>query len=308
MEKHIPVLLNEILNFADIANGENRIIDCTLGYGGHSEAFLQNEKNQLIGIDRDFDALKFSKERLDFAKNRIYLKNGSYSEMSTFAEEEGWDKVDVILMDLGISSPQIDTPERGFSHRFDGPLDMRMSQLNPMTASRIINHYSVDQLARIFRDYGDIIQSKKLARAVVEARKEKPFSTTTELRLLCEDVLGVPRKKTLPKATLCFQALRIEVNEELKEVKTGVTAALKLLKPGGKLLVISFHSLEDRIVKDIFRSSATDCLCPPGLPICVCEHRKSIKILTKKPIVANNAECRINKRANCAKLRIAQKL
>ncbi len=306
---HIPVLLEEIIKYAEVETGENKIIDGTIGYGGHSENLLKiNPLNQLLGVDRDVTALNFTKKRLEQFNDRITLRNGSYSNLAKLAKDNNWLDVDLILLDIGISSPQIDNKERGFSHRFEGPLDMRMDSQNPKTASRIVNTYSFEALSKIFRDYGEIIQSKKLADAIINARKEKLLSTTLELKEICEDVLGKPRPGTLPKSTLCFQALRIEVNDELNELKKGINEGLKLLKPGGHFLIITFHSLEDRIVKNMFRTASIDCICPPGLPLCVCKHKKSVKLITKKPVIAGETEIGTNRRAGCAKLRIIKKV
>jgi len=308
-EKHFPVLYNEVIDFSDLKKENMRIIDGTLGYGGHSERFLKlNESCEVLGIDRDIEALAFAKNRLSFAKERFISKQGSFSEMNKIAIRAGWDKVDLVLLDLGISSPQIDNPARGFAHRMNGPLDMRMDQSSEKTASRVLNSASFNELSDMFKKYGEIRSSKKLAAAIIEYREKNMISTTEELKTICEDLFGVARPGKLPTATLCFQALRIEVNDELQEVEKGIKIALDMLKEGGKLIVISFHSLEDRIAKQFFKKEAISCVCPPGMPICICGHKKLLKILTKKPITASKEELKVNRRATCAKMRVVQKL
>ncbi len=306
---HIPVLLEEVVKNADVWDGENKIIDGTIGYGGHSREFLKNnELNKVLGIDRDVTALNFTSQHLLNFKDRLSLVNNSYSNLADSAKENDWNKVDLILLDIGISSPQIDNKERGFSYRFEGPLDMRMDIKNSKTASRIVNTYSFEELSRIFRDYGEIKQSRKLADAIINYRKEKLLTTTIELKEICESVLGKPRRGTLPKSTLCFQALRIEVNEELKELEKGIEEGINLLKKGGRFIIITFHSLEDRIVKNAFRTASMHCVCPPGLPLCICEHKQRVKVITRKPITATEKEIATNRRAACAKLRIIERV
>jgi 16S rRNA (cytosine1402-N4)-methyltransferase len=227
--------------------------------------------------------------------------------MKNLATEAGWVDVDGVLMDLGVSSPQLDNAERGFSLRMDGPLDMRMDKRSPGTASRFINNASREELERVFRDYGEIRANRRLAKAIVERRRNKPFTTTLELAEACEEALGKSVPGRLPTPTLCFQAVRIAVNRELEELEAGLKSALEILKPGGIMTVISFHSLEDRIVKNFFRRGASECVCPPGFPVCVCGKTKELKILTKKPVKATKAEIEKNSRASCAKLRAMEK-
>ncbi len=306
---HIPVLPKAVLEFLNCREGAVRIIDGTLGCGGHSSLILQeNQKAEVLGIDRDGDALIRARETLSFASGRTHLTRGKFGDLAEHAHDIGWDLVDGVLLDLGISSPQIDDADRGFSHRLNGPLDMRMDKRSPNTASRLLNNATEDELAEIFRDYGEIPKSRALARAIVAQRETAPWTETSELAELCEKVLGNPRKRGLPAATLCFQALRIAVNDELGELKKALESAVNILKPGGRLVMISFHSLEDRIVKQFFRDKATDCICPPGCPVCICNHHSEIKILTRKPVVADADELEINRRSASAKLRAAEKL
>ena len=307
--KHIPIMTREILEHLVPQDKECRIIDGTLGYAGHSNMMLRaNERAQLLGIDRDSDALAYAQELLSYAGNRVNLVRGSFSEMKQFAKEINWDSVDAILLDVGISSPQIDDALRGFAHRFDGPLDMRMDKRNPNTASRVLNRYSEEELARIFKEYGEIRSSKKLAAEIVKRRTEKSLTKTSELKQICEELFGKAKPGCLPTATLCFQALRIEVNNELEQLEKALKEGINLLASGGRIGVITFHSLEDRIVKNIFKEFSTDCICPPGLPICVCKHKAQLKVVNKKPFVPHNDEVRFNSRSACAKLRIAEKI
>lgn len=307
--KHLPVLYREVVDFLAAGDKPCRLIDGTLGCGGHSSLILKaNPQAQLLGIDRDGDALERAGEILNFAADRITLKRGNFSELADFASEVEWDSVDAILLDIGISSPQIDDAERGFALRLDGPLDMRMDKRSPLTASRILNNSSETELARIFYEYGEERRSRRLARAIVERREEKPFERTLEFADFCEKVLGKSRPGKLPTPTKCFQALRIAVNDELGELKKALHDAVPLLKSGGRLAVISFHSLEDRIVKEFFREQAASCVCPPGLPVCVCKHKAKVKILTRKPVTAKPDEIEFNRRAASAKLRVVEKL
>ncbi len=267
-----------------------------------------NKEALLLGIDRDNEALAHSEEVLSFAKGRVNLVRGSFSEMADIAKGIGWNSVDAILLDVGISSPQIDDAIRGFAHRFDGPLDMRMDKRSPNTASRILNRYTEEDLARIFREYGEIRSNKKLAAEICKRRTDKVFTKTSELKALCEELFGKARPGQLPTATLCFQALRIEVNEELEQLKKAVVDGIKLLAPGGRFGIITFHSLEDRIVKQAFKEATKDCVCPPGCPICICDHKASVKLVNKKPFTASKDEVDFNSRSACAKLRVAEKL
>ena len=308
--EHIPVLAEKAAELLDIpADVPTRLIDGTVGGGGHSALLLKRfPRLEILGIDRDAAALEAAAEKCAFASGRIALVRGDFARMAEFASGIGWDEVDGILLDIGVSSPQIDTPERGFSWRSEGPLDMRMDDRNPLTAGRLLNQAPEEELARIFRDYGEIAQSRRLARAAVEMRAQRPFGTTADLVRLCDEVLGVARPGKLPHPTLVFQALRIAVNDELGQLDKALGRGCALLKKGGRIAVISFHSLEDRIVKNFFRTESTDCICPPGLPVCRCGHRASLRTVTKKPIVPTDAETAVNRRAACAKLRAAEKI
>ncbi len=305
---HVPVLVEEVADFLLARrSGPFKMIDGTLGLGGHSSLILRrNAAAELLGIDRDEAALRRATEALGFANGRAHLVKGAFSSMTEHASSLGWHLVDAVLLDLGVSSIQIDSPERGFSIRNDGPLDMRMDKKSSKTAARVLNNSTETELARIFR-VGGVRGAGKLARAIVERAREKPWRRTEELVELCERVLG-KGKRSLPPATLCFQALRIFVNDELKELERALPAAVSLLRPGGRLAVISFHSLEDRMVKHFFRREASECLCPPGLPACVCGQKPKLKVLTGKPVTASEKELAENSRSASAKLRVAEKL
>jgi 16S rRNA (cytosine1402-N4)-methyltransferase len=306
--KHLPVLYREVLEYLTF-DGPCRIIDGTIGSGGHSSLILKaNPQAEILGLDRDGDALERAGEKLEFAGGRVRLKRGNFSELAEFAAEIGWNEVDAVLLDVGVSSPQIDDAGRGFSLRLDGPLDMRMDKRSQLTASRLLNRETETELARIFYEYGEERRSRRLAAAIVARRREKAFERTLEFAEFCESVLGKSRPGKLPVPTKCFQALRIAVNDELGELKRALEKAVPLLKKGGRLAAISFHSLEDRIVKEFFREQAASCVCPPELPVCVCKHQAQLKILTRKPLTARADEIKFNRRAASAKLRIAEKL
>jgi 16S rRNA (cytosine1402-N4)-methyltransferase len=307
--EHIPVLRQEVLDLLLVKPGPLKIIDATVGYGGHSSLMLKkNAEAVLLGIDRDSEALASSEKILSFAGARIHLVKDSFSNLGACAAGLGWHSVDALLLDLGVSSPQIDNPKRGFSYRLNGPLDMRMDGQSRETACRILNTFSYDALERIFREYGEIIKSRKLAEEIVVRRAKTPWMYTAELAELCNSIPGVSRRGGPPAPSLCFQALRIEVNKELEELTRALESGVSLLAKGGRIAAISFHSLEDRIVKQYFKKMASSCLCPPGLPICVCGHKASLKLITKKPVSATEDEISLNRRAAPAKLRVAEKL
>ena len=309
---HIPVLAAETVKLltGGRTSGVFHMIDCTLGCGGHSALVLrQNPDAEILALDRDPQAIVRGAAALEFAAERVFLRQTDFAGMKRAAEEIGWKSADAILMDLGVSSPQIDDPKRGFSFRFDGPLDMRMDTGAQLTAARVLNHYPQNELERVFREYGEIREWKQLARAVTEERTVKPFETTAQFAALCDKVLRKGARKGGPPApTLCFQALRIEVNDELGQLKKALEAAVELLVPGGILAVISFHSLEDRIVKHFMAEMSVKCKCPPDFPVCVCGWKPKLAVLTRKPVTASDEELEQNPRAACAKLRAAEKL
>ena len=307
---HLPVLWNEVLEHLTFDPARPaRLIDGTIGGGGHSSKLLERyPKLELLGIDRDDAALHAAGKQLEFAGDRVTLVRGNYSELAAIAVEHGWDYVDGILLDIGVSSPQLDCAERGFSWRKDGPLDMRMDRRNALTAGRWLNHATAAELEHAFRNYGELHQAKKLAAAVIERRESKPFARTGDLVEIADKVLGRSRPGQLPHPTLLFQAVRIAVNDELRQLEVGLSESVKLLTSGGRIAVISFHSLEDRIVKNFFRDESTGCICPPKLPVCCCNHKAILKNITRKALCATEEELKENPRAACAKLRVAEHL
>ncbi|MBR2344939.1 MAG: 16S rRNA (cytosine(1402)-N(4))-methyltransferase RsmH [Lentisphaeria bacterium] len=308
--KHIPVLGREVVDLLTFDSERPvRLVDGTVGGGGHSAMLLERyPKLELLGIDRDAMALDAAKKKLAFAGSRVTLVRGNYAELSALAVEHGWDDVDGILLDIGVSSPQLDIPERGFSWRSDGALDMRMDQRSELTAGRWLNRTSEAEMERVFREYGEINKSRALARKACEMRETAPFARTGDLVKLSDAVLGRSRPGKLPHPTLVFQAVRIAVNDELRQLESGLKTGTRLLASGGKIAVISFHSLEDRIVKNFFRRESTQCVCPPGLPVCCCSHEAVLKVLTRHAVSAEADEVAANSRSACAKLRVAQKL
>ncbi|HWS23772.1 MAG TPA: 16S rRNA (cytosine(1402)-N(4))-methyltransferase RsmH [Anaerolineales bacterium] len=303
-EPHLPVLYQAIITVLD-PSPAGCYIDGTLGAGGHAYGILQasSPTGKLLGLDLDPIAIGIAAERLKNFGERAIIRQRSYTEMAQVTEEIGWDGVDGILLDLGVSSMQLDSPSRGFSFLNDGPLDMRFSPLSKFSAADLVNSWSEADLRDLIFRYGEDRNARRIARLIIENR---PFQTTGQLAALLKQKLGSAEK--IHPATRTFQAIRIEVNQELKSVEQVLPTAIKLLKPGGHLAVISFHSLEDRIVKEVFRTESTDCLCPPRQPICTCGHKASIRLVNKKPITSSEEEIRNNSRARSAKLRIVEKL
>lgn len=280
-------------------------IDGTLGAGGHSAGILETSApgGELLGLDLDPQALSLARARLAPYGGRAHLVQASYVEMRTAASRLGWEKVDGILLDWGLSSMQLDTAERGFSFLQDGPLDMRFDPHASLTAADLVNSLPESELADILFRYGEERLSRRIARAILQNR---PLNTTRQLADLVLKTVGRPERNH--PATRTFQALRIAVNGELEAVEKVLPIALEMLEPGGRLAVIAFHSLEDRIAKEIFRRESTDCLCPPRQPVCTCGHKASIKMIHRKPIEAGEAEIKENPRARSAKLRVIEKL
>lgn len=302
---HTPVLAQEVLESLAPECG-HRYIDATVGAAGHAQAILEasHPDGMLIGLDVDKNALAIARERLAPFSKRAHLFHLSYTGIAQALQNVGWDGMDGILFDLGVSSMQVDTPQRGFSFVKDGPLDMRFNENDSRSAADIINHWSEDDLADIIWEYGEEPRSRSIAHAISQSR---PLETTKQLADLVLDVYHGQRGKTHP-ATRTFQAVRIAVNDEMNAIQKGLEQALRFLHPGGKIAVISFHSLEDRIVKNYFRRESKDCICPPEQPVCVCGHKASLTLLTKKPITAKDDEIKNNPRSRSAKLRVAQKI
>lgn len=305
---HIPVLKKETIELLNVRpNGV--YFDGTLGGAGHSKAIQEQAKiKKLIGVDQDLEALAFAKQTLADYDNVVYVHD-NFRNIDSILEEVGEDELDGILVDIGVSSYQIDAAERGFSFRYDSKLDMRMDTTKPFSAYNLVNEYSEEELTRVIRDYGEEKFARSIARHIVKARTLKPIETTKEL----EDIIlsSVPRYKGQDgksNVQRTFQAIRIEVNGELDALSEFLEDAVKHLKPGGRLAVISFHSLEDRITKQKFKELATGCICPPDFPICVCGHKPIVKIITKHPVEATDEEIKINSRSACAKLRVIEKI
>jgi 16S rRNA (cytosine1402-N4)-methyltransferase len=305
---HIPVLLDAVLDaLCPAGRAPARVIDGTLGAGGHSAALLERGAGALLGLDVDPQAIAVAAARLAGYGDRVRIVHASYVEMARLAREQGWaDGVDAILLDLGASSMQFDTAERGFSFRADAPLDMRFNPTaGQPTAADLVNTLDERALADLIFQYGEERDSRRIARAIVQAR---PIATTGALAEVI--ARAVPRRPAdrIHPATRTFQALRIAVNDELAAIERTLPAAIDLLRPGGRLAVISFHSLEDRLVKTAFRLAASDCICPPKTPVCVCGHRASVRLITRKPIEADPAEAAANPRARSARLRVVERL
>jgi len=301
---HQPVLYHEIIHALQPKNA-GHYVDGTLGAGGHARGILETCKpdGRLLGLDVDPQALALARETLAPYGQRARLMQASYDSLTERLREIGWNGVDGILLDLGLSSMQLDTPERGFSFQQDAPLDMRFDPASPTTAADLVNNLPQDELADLIYRNGEERASRRIARAIVKAR---PLQTTRQLAAVIETVL--PRKGRIHPATQTFQALRIAVNQELERVENVLPQAVAALKSDGRLAVISFHSLEDRIVKEYFRRESRDCICPPRQPVCTCGHKATLKEITRKPITPGEAEIAANPRARSAKLRIAEKL
>lgn len=303
---HQPVLYHQIIEVLNPVS-EGKYIDGTVGAGGHACGILQGSSPNglLLGLDLDQSALALAAQKLSAYGNRSILVNRSYTAMDEEAEKLGWQGVDGILLDLGLSSMQLDQPERGFSFRADAPLDMRFDSSSAgVTAADLVNTLPEADLADLIWRYGEENKSRRIARAIDQNR---PVNTTGELASIIQSAAGKPRSDIHP-ATRTFQALRIAVNGELDNVSQVLPKAIKLLKPGGRLAVISFHSLEDRIVKQYFHTESKDCICQPDQLICTCHHQASIRELTRKPLTASTEEAIHNPRSRSAKLRVAEKL
>ncbi len=308
---HQPVLLKEAVEWLS-PPPDGVVLDLTVGMGGHSQELLKHlSSGRLVGIDQDVDALQHA--GLALKKDpRVSLFKANFADLLWVLKDLSISEVNSVLMDIGVSSYQIDSAERGFSFIKDGPLDMRMDQATGRTAAWILNNYPEERLSKVIYEFGEEPKARALARTIVQVRSLKPFETTLELVRIAERVCG----KTIKNggklrhhpATRLFQALRIEVNKELEVLSKGLRAALKVLAQSGRIAVITFHSLEDRIVKEFFKTESTNCLCPPDLPQCVCGHKASLRILTKKPVTASEAEVAQNPRARSAKLRVAEKI
>ena len=306
--EHLSVMPEEVLFWLQ-PKSTGIYLDGTLGGAGHARLVLEKAPGcRLIGLDRDPAALNKAADVLQSFTDRIDLRHATFDQADQVLRELGVDGLDGMLLDLGVSSHQLDTPERGFSFRHDAPLDMRMNPLAGEAAADVVNNTDEQELARIFFEYGEERFSRRIARKIVARRAEEPIIRTSELAKLVRDcVPGGHKPSRIHPATRVFQALRIHVNDELEQVRQGVAKGIELLKPGGRLVVISFHSLEDRIVKNLFREQASGCVCPPKLPVCQCGQVPKVKLLTRKGVRAGAEEVALNARSRSAILRAVER-
>jgi 16S rRNA (cytosine1402-N4)-methyltransferase len=305
---HVSVLVPEVMALLSPGPGK-RFLDGTLGGGGHSEQILidSSPDGQVLGLDRDDEALSAAGERLRRFEGRWITRQASFADAREVLGDIGWQRVDGAILDLGVSSHQIDSAERGFSFRSDVALDMRMDSRQSLDAREVVNSYPAEELARIFRDYGEEPRARRLAQAIVSERRSRPFERTGELAWLIELIKGRGRREHHP-ATQVFQALRIAVNGELDHLERFLEAGYEILEPAGRMAIISFHSLEDRMVKTAFRKWSRACLCPPRVLRCQCGWSQKVKLLTKKPVVPSSGEIEANPRARSAKLRAVERI
>jgi 16S rRNA (cytosine1402-N4)-methyltransferase len=306
MRAHVPVLLREVVEAMAVRPG-GRYVDCTLGAGGHAEAILEasSPDGELFGIDLDPEALAAARERLGVFAPRAAFVEGSFSDVGDLCRDRGFAPVDGVLFDLGLSSLQLEDESRGFSFQREGPLDMRFSPRQELTAAEIVNTYEEEALADLLWRYGEERQSRRITRRLVE---ERPFHTTTQLAKAVEQAVGRRARGVIHPATRTFQALRITVNQELLRLEDALVQAHGLLGFGSRLVVISYHSLEDRIVKNFLRREARDCVCPPGTPVCICGHRASLRLVAHSVVRPSAAEVATNPRSRSARLRVAERL
>ncbi len=308
--KHTSVLLHETVDGLNV-RPDGIYVDATLGGGGHAFEVCSRlgGKGRFIGIDQDADAIEAAKKRLEGFGEKVTIIRSNYRDMKPQLQKRGIDSVDGIVVDLGVSSYQLDTADRGFSYRVDAPLDMRMDQRQEMTARDIVNDYSEADLYRVIRDYGEERFAKNIAKHIVEARQKAPVETTGQLNeiirrsipMKIQKTSGHPSKRT-------FQAIRIELNSELEVLKCSLDDMIDMLRPGGRICIITFHSLEDRIVKSTFRKNEDPCICPANFPVCVCGRTPKGKVITRKPILPSEEEMESNSRSKSAKLRIFERI
>ena len=308
--KHTSVLLHETVDGLNV-RPDGIYVDATLGGGGHAFEVCSRlgGKGRFIGIDQDADAIRAAAERLEGFGEKVTIIRSNYRDMKPQLQKRGIDSVDGIVVDLGVSSYQLDTADRGFSYRVDAPLDMRMDQRQEMTARDIVNDYSEADLYRVIRDYGEERFAKNIAKHIVEARQKVPVETTGQLNeiirrsipMKIQKTSGHPSKRT-------FQAIRIELNSELEVLKCSLDDMIDMLRPGGRICIITFHSLEDRIVKSTFRKNEDPCICPANFPVCVCGRTSKGKVITRKPILPSEEEMESNSRSKSAKLRIFERI
>lgn len=305
---HVSVLLDEVIEGLNI-KPDGIYVDGTLGGAGHSSEIVKrlSGSGRLIGIDRDESAILAAGKRLEPYKDRVTIVRDNYLNTVDILEGFGIDHIDGMLLDLGVSSYQFDEGERGFSYREDAMLDMRMDQRDELTAFNVVNEYSETELFRLIRDYGEDKFAKNIAKHIVRARAQKPIETTFELAEIIKAAIPAKFREKSHPAKKTFQAIRIEVNSELDILKNSINGLIDILKPGGRLCIISFHSLEDKIVKNAFRTAEDPCICPKDFPVCVCGRKSKGKAVTRKAITASEEELRLNNRAHSAKLRIFER-
>ena len=306
---HEPVLKEEVLRYLN-PPGQGWIVDGTLGDGGHTELILKNTGPSLhvLGIDRDAQAIERATKRLAPFGSRATLIHGNFGDVRNILKKINVMSVDGVLLDFGVSSPQLNSPQRGFSFMHDGPLDMRMDQTQKTTAADLLKSLSDSELASVIKEYGEERFSKRIVRAIRKAQVQASITTTLQLSDILASVARTSRPTKIHPATRTFQALRIAVNNELEHIKIALSNSLEILNATARFLAISFHSLEDRIVKNFFRDEEKGCICPPRIPVCACGHKQRLKVLTRRPLVPMKEEVQRNPRASSAKLRVAERI
>jgi len=307
-KQHESVLEGEVIQNFNLLEG-SLIVDGTLGDGGHAELLLKNTTSvRVLGIDRDLRAIERAEKRLAPFRDRITLVHGNFGDIKTILKKENVMNVDGLLLDLGVSSPQLDSPNRGFSFMRNGPLDMRMDSSQKITAADLLIELPDEKLVSVIKEYGEERFSKRIVRAIRQAQKQSAIKTTLQLSNIISSVIHASRQTKIHPATRTFQALRIAVNAELEHIKKALRDSVDILQESARVIVISFHSLEDRIVKNFFKTEEKGCVCPPKIPVCSCGHKQRLKIITRKPIIPAVEEVRRNSRASSAKLRVAERV
>jgi len=307
-KQHESVLEREVIQNLNLLGG-SLIVDGTLGDGGHAELLLKNTTSvRVLGIDRDMRAIERAEKRLAPFRDRITLVHGNFGDIKTILKKANVMNVDGLLLDLGVSSPQLDSPNRGFSFMRNGPLDMRMDSSQKITAADLLIELPDEKLVSVIKEYGEERFSKRIVRAIRQAQKQSAIKTTLQLSNIISSVIHASRQTKIHPATRTFQALRIAVNGELEHIKKALRDSVDILQESARVIVISFHSLEDRIVKNFFKTEEKGCVCPPKIPVCSCGHKQRLKIITRKPIIPAVEEVRRNSRASSAKLRVAERV
>mgnify|MGYP005638254683 CR=1 FL=1 len=307
-KQHESVLEREVIQSLNLGK-EGLVVDGTLGDGGHAELILKNTIGvRVLGVDRDIKAIERAEKRLASFRDRITLVHGNFSDIKAILKEANEVNVDGLFLDLGVSSPQLDSPERGFSFMRNGPLDMRMDSSHKITAADLLIELSDEKLVSVIKEYGEERFSKRIVRAIRKEQRQGAIKTTLQLSNIILKVVHASKKTKIHPATRTFQALRIAVNDELEHIKKTLKNSVDILQESARIIVISFHSLEDRIVKNFFKSEEKGCICPPKIPICSCGHKQRLKIVTRKPITPSVEEMQNNSRASSAKLRVAERV